>query len=480
MEYVIQHKQPEAVFRFFEEISAIPRPSYHEERIADYLVAFAKARGLWVVRDELHNVLIKAPATDGLSDRAPVLLQGHTDMVCEKNADVEHDFLRDPLKLYVDGDLLRARGTTLGADNGIAVAMMLALLDGALGAHPPVECLFTTAEEVGLNGAEGFDYRHIDARRMVNLDSEALGWVTAGCAGGIRSDLVLRAKTELFSGEALSVSVTGLMGGHSGENINSGRANANKLMGRLLDALLRELPDTRLVTLTGGSKDNAIPRECRAWLAVSSVEAASSILEEEGMRVAEALSADDRGFSLTVETGEPFAVMLSGEDTRRAVSLLHTARNGVMAMSEDIPGLVETSRNLGVVTAEDATLTFVFSSRSSKENALDGSVEELEALASSLGCTARHYSRYPGWEYAKVSPLRDAYLRAFRDVTGKDAAVNVIHAGLECGIICSKLPDMDVISIGPSMYDIHSPDEALELSSTETFCQTLMRLMEIL
>ncbi|MBQ5612525.1 MAG: M20/M25/M40 family metallo-hydrolase, partial [Clostridia bacterium] len=309
---------------------------------------------------------------------------------------------------------------------------------------------------------------------------EALGWVTAGCAGGIRSDLVLRAKTELFSGEALSVSVTGLMGGHSGENINSGRANANKLMGRLLDALLRELPDTRLVTLTGGSKDNAIPRECRAWLAVSSVEAASSILEEEGMRVAEALSADDRGFSLTVESGEPAAVMLSGEDTRRAVSLLHTARNGVMAMSEDIPGLVETSRNLGVVTAEDATLTFVFSSRSSKENALDGSVEELEALASSLGCTARHYSRYPGWEYAKVSPLRDAYLRAFRDVTGRDAAVNVIHAGLECGIICSKLPDMDVISIGPSMHDIHSPDEALELSSTETFCQTLMRLMEIL
>ena len=480
MEYVIQHRQPEAVFRFFEEISAIPRPSYHEEKIADYLVAFAKARGLWVIRDELHNVLIKAPATEGFADRAPVLLQGHTDMVCEKNADVEHDFLRDPLTLYVDGDLLRARGTTLGADNGIAVAMMLALLDGALGAHPPVECLFTTAEEVGLNGAEGFDYRHIDARRMVNLDSEALGWVTAGCAGGIRSDLVLCAKTELFAGEALSVSVTGLMGGHSGENINSGRANANKLMGRLLDVLLRELPDTRLVALTGGSKDNAIPRECRALLAVSSIEAASSILEEEGMRVAESLSADDRGFSLTVETGEPEAVMLSGEDTRRAVSLLHTARNGVMAMSEDIDGLVETSRNLGVVQTDAATLTFVFSSRSSKESALDGSVEELDALAASLGYTARHYSRYPGWEYAKVSPLRDAYLRAFRDVTGRDAAVNVIHAGLECGIICSKLPDMDVISIGPSMHDIHSPDEALELSSTETFCQTLVRLMEIL
>lgn len=480
MEYVIQHRSPEAVFRFFEEISAIPRPSYREERIADYLVNFAKARGLFCHRDALHNVLIKAPATAGRESCAPVLLQGHTDMVCEKNADVEHDFLKDPLKLYVDGDLLRAKGTTLGADNGIAVAMMLALLDGALGAHPPVECLFTTAEEVGLNGAEGFDYSLVRARRMVNLDSEALGWITAGCAGGIRSDLVLSAETELFAGNTLSVSVAGLMGGHSGENINSGRANANKLMGELLDALLREIPEARLVSLSGGSKDNAIPRECRALLAVADAEAASAILEEEGLRIAAALSPDDRGFSLTLETAEPCAVMLSAEDTERAVSLLHGARNGVMAMSEDIPGLVQTSRNLGVITTEDAVLTFVFSSRSSKECELDGSVEELDALASSLGYTARHYSRYPGWEYAKVSPLRDAYRKAFFEVTGRDAAVNVIHAGLECGIICSKLPDMDVISIGPTMHDIHSPDEALELGDTEVFCKTLIRLLETL
>ena len=480
MSYLIQNRKPASVFRFFEDICAIPHPSYHEEKVADYLCDFAARRGLEYYRDNLHNVLIKKPATPDRADAAPILFQGHTDMVCVKTADSTIDFMKDGLSLYVDGDFLRANGTTLGADDGIAVATMLALLDGELSSHPALECLFTAAEEVGLDGAEGFDYSKITARKMINMDSEDLGIITAGCAGGLRSTLTKKCEIVPFKGECLKISMQGLFGGHSGVDICSGRANANKLMGRLLDVLLRELPDTRLVTLAGGSKDNAIPRECRALLAVSSIEAASSILEEEGMRVAESLSADDRGFSLTVETGEPEAVMLSGEDTRRAVSLLHTARNGVMAMSEDIPGLVETSRNLGVVQTDAATLTFVFSSRSSKESALDGSVEELDALAASLGYTARHYSRYPGWEYAKVSPLRDAYLRAFRDVTGRDAAVNVIHAGLECGIICSKLPDMDVISIGPSMHDIHSPDEALELSSTETFCQTLVRLMEIL
>lgn len=480
MEYVVQGRNPASVFRFFEELSRIPRLSYHEERIADYLVAFAEARGLECVRDELHNVLIKAPASPGKESVPPILFQGHTDMVCEKNADTEHDFLKDPLKLYVDGDRLRAKGTTLGADNGIAVAMMMAMLDGAFGPHPAIECLFTTAEEVGLNGAEGFDYRHVAARRMVNLDSEALGWVTAGCAGGIRSDLVLSAKSELFSGIALRVSIKGLMGGHSGENINGGRANANKLMGRLLGALLDGAPDVRLIRLTGGSKDNAIPRECEALLAVSNTETASDILEEEAVRIAQELSPCDREFTLTVETDAPEAVMLSEEDTKRAISLLRSAKNGVIAMSEDIKGLVQTSRNLGVITTEDAAITFVFSSRSSKERELDACVEDLDALAAELGCSARHYSRYPGWEFASISPLREAYLRAYREVMGRDAAVNVIHAGLECGIIRSKLPDMDIISVGPTMHDIHSPDEALELGDTEDFCKTLVRLLEIL
>ena len=479
MNYVITGRKPEAVFRFFEEISAIPRGSYNEKGIADYLVAFAQARGLECYRDDLHNVLIKKPATPGQEGRAPVLFQGHTDMVCEKNNDTQHDFLKDPLKLYVDGKFLRAKGTTLGADNGIAVAMMMAMLDGALEAHPAIECLFTTAEEVGLNGAQGFDYSLVSARRMVNMDSEDLGIVTAGCAGGVRSDLTLAASVEPFAGACVKISVAGLMGGHSGACIHCGRANANKVMGRLLAALIRE-EDARLISVNGGSKDNAIPRECDALVAVPDEERATTLLTEVSLQIANELSEEDRDFRAVVESADGEAVMMSREDTRRAVAILNCTANGVLNMSMDIKDLVESSRNLGVVTTEGDEISFVFSSRSSVESRLDASILELDTVAAVTGCKIRHYSRYPGWEYAKASKLRDAYLAAYRDVTGKDAEVNVIHAGLECGIIRSHVPDMDMISIGPDMRDIHSPDEALDLDSTEAFWKTVARLVEIL
>ena len=279
MEYIIQGRKPERFFRYFEEISAIPRESYHEEKIADYLVNFAKERNLEWYRDDTNNVFIKAPATAGMENKAPVLLQGHTDMVCEKNSGVEHDFSKDPLKLYLDGDLLRARGTTLGADDGCAVAMMLTLLDGELAAHPPIECLFTAAEETGMDGAKNFDYSLISARRMINLDIDSLGNIFCGCAGGVRSDLTLAYTGVDFAGDALSVKLTGLVGGHSGSDINKGRANANKLMGRLLASLLSKT-DARLVSVNGGSKENAIPRECEAIVAVSDAELAMEQLSK--------------------------------------------------------------------------------------------------------------------------------------------------------------------------------------------------------
>ncbi len=477
MEYVIKGRKPESVFRYFEEISAIPRGSYNESAIADYLVAFAEKRCLECYRDELNNVLIKAPAAKGQEGRAPILFQGHTDMVCEKNSDVEHDFLRDPLKLWVDGKLLRARGTTLGADNGIAVAMMLALLDGEVKEHPAFECLFTTAEEVGLNGAQGFDYGLISARTMINLDSEDMGTVTCGCAGGLRSDLTLTCKTEAFAGEALRVRIGGLMGGHSGADIHTGRANANKLMGRLLAALLPEC-DARIVSINGGSKDNAIPRECEAVLAVADADKATDILTDSAAMIAGELVREDRGFTVSVETVEAEPVMMSQQDTNRICAVLVGVANGVLAMNREVAGLVEYSRNLGVVRTEGDTVTFVLSSRSGMESRLDASISELNALAAVVGCTAKHYSRYPGWAFAPVSAVRDAYVDAYRDVTGADAVVTTIHAGLECGIIYSKLPDMDMISIGPDMYDIHSPDEALDLDATETFWRVLVRLIE--
>ena len=479
MKYVINGRKTASVFRFFEEISAIPRPSYYESGVADYLEGFAQARGLECYRDGQNNVLIKAPASAGFEDHAPILFQGHTDMVCEKNADVEHDFLRDPIELWVDGDLLRAKGTTLGADNGIAVAMMLALLDGDVAEHPAYECLFTTAEEVGLDGANAFDYTRVRARRMVNLDSEKLGVVTCGCAGGIRSDLTLKFTPESFVGDALRVSIGGLMGGHSGENINCGRANANKLMGRLLAMLSRET-DMRVVSIEGGSKDNAIPRECTAILSVPNAEAATVCLTDAAAEIAAELVYEDRGFSVSIEDTDAPVTMLSRADTARVCAILACAANGVLAMSREVPSLVEFSRNLGVIRTEGDTLCFVFSSRSALESQLDASIAELDALAAVTGCETKHHGRYPGWAFAPTSPLRDVYLDAYRRVTGKDASVQVIHAGLECGIIYSHLPDMDIISIGPNLFDIHSPAEAMSLSSVETVYETLAALLRLL
>ena len=479
MNYVIQGRDPASFFRFFEEISAIPRPSYHESDVADYLEAFAKARGLYCYRDDLNNVFIKKPATPGQEHRVPILFQGHTDMVCEKNNGVEHDFLKDPLKLWVDGDLLRAKGTTLGADNGVAVALMLAILDGALAEHPALECLFTTAEEVGLNGAHGFDYSRITARRMVNVDSESLGTITCGCAGGIRTDMRIAISTEPFAGECVRVAISGLMGGHSGENIHCGRGNANKLMGRLLANLLHEC-DARLINIEGGSKDNAIPRECVAVLAVPNFDKASELLSAEAALIAQELVEEDRSFCVTVEDAEAEPFMMTKDATSRVVAVLAAAPNGVFEMNRNISGLVEYSRNLGVVRTEGDAVELVFASRSALESRLDASTRELDALARVVAATTRHYSRYPGWEFAPKSELREAYVKAYRDVTGEDAIVNVIHAGLECGIIYSHIPDMDITSIAPTLHDLHSPDESLELPTVEIFWKTIVRLVEIL
>ncbi len=478
MNYTINGRKPASVFRYFEEICAIPHPSYHEEQIADYLVTFAKERNLEYYRDQMHNVLIKKPATVGCEDKPAILLQGHTDMVCEKNSDVQHDFSKDALRLFLEGEWLGAEGTTLGADDGIAVAIMLALLDGEIAAHPALECLFTVAEEVGLNGAKEFDCSRLSARKMLNLDSEALGEITAGCAGGLRSDLTLPCKWIPFEGEALSVSVQGLMGGHSGADIHTGRANANKLMGRLLATLSQEMR-VHLFSLEGGSKDNAIPRECVARVSVLDSERAKELLEAERARIAGELIAEDGGFSVHTKRIEAPKQMLSWEDSRRAIAVLSCAANGVLEMSRDIDGLVEYSRNLGIVRTEDASLTFVFSCRSSMESRLDASIAELNVLASVTGCKTRHYNRYPGWNYTKESALCQRYQAAYRDVMGEDAKVNVIHAGLECGILYSRLPDLDIISIGPDMRDIHSPDERLNLASVERLWEILERFFAL-
>ena len=480
MPYLIQNRKPASVFRFFEDLCAIPHPSYHEGKIADYLCAFAAERGLECYRDSLHNVLIKKPATPDRVNDAPLMFQGHTDMVCVKTADCTIDFMKDGLELYLDGDFLRAKGTTLGADDGIAVAIMLALLDGELPSHPALECLFTSSEEVGLDGADGFDYSKISARKMINMDSEDLGVITAGCAGGLRSTLTKTCSAVPFAGECLTVTVNGLFGGHSGVDIASGRANANKLMGRLLSKWQKAEGVVHLVSLNGGSKDNAIAAICEAVIATSNVEATTALLNNTAAEIAAELAKDDKNFSLTVSPTKAPEVMFSATDSAQLIAILAVVDNGIKEMNYNIKGLPEWSRNLGVITTEGNEVELTFSSRSAIESRLDASIDELDTLALITGCTAKHYSRYPGWDYAPVSPLRDLYARAYREVTGKDAIVDVIHAGLECGIIVSKLPGLDVISVGPDMRDVHSPDERLNLSSVEVFWQTIEKLIEML
>ena len=478
MEYIIKGRKPESFFRFFEEISAVPRESYHEEKIADYLVNFAKERGLEYYRDEARNVLIKKPATKGQEHRPAILFQAHTDMVCEKEFGVEHDFSKDPLDLYIDGNLLRARGTTLGADDGVGVATMLALLDGMVAEHPAYECLFTATEEPGLVGALAFDYSRINARSMINLDGGQTTLILACCAGGMVTDMMLPMQTEPFAGEALRVHIEGLAGGHAGLDIHRGRANANKLMGRMLAALLPTC-DARVVSINGGLKEGAIARDGDLYLAVPDAKAATELLTTVAKAIEGELVPEDQDFSFSVETVEPFACMTDRETTTRICGILVGTANGAFAKNHEMTYLVDYSRNLGVTYTKDGVVTFMFYCHALKESQLDANTSELSAFAAMVGATVKHYNRYPGWSFAKKSAIRDAYLQASRDVVGKEGLVVGLHAGLECGIICAAVPGMEAISVGPNKAYIHSPGEQLDLDSCETFCRIIERLVEI-
>lgn len=467
-----------SLMRYFEEISAIPRGSYHEEKLSDYLESFAKERGLSYERDALGTVLIRKGATAGMESCAPILLQGHTDMVCEKNEGVTHDFSRDALQLYVKDGWLRARGTTLGADDGVAVAAMLAILDGAAKAHPPLECLFTVSEEVGLDGIKAFDLSKITARRMINMDSADENSIIVGCAGGLRSSVTIPVSREACDGSRFRLTLTGLAGGHSGEDINRGRENSCKLMGRILWALGKGDPSLRLVQVKGGSKDNAIPREAEAVIAVSDVDAVRSALHAVSCEIKSELCGDDRAFSVSLASVSCDTPAMTEQSTRQILFLLSTVANGVFAVNHELDGLVEFSRNLGITESREAEVEFVFSSRSARDSQIDRSAAELDAYAAELGGSVRHYNRYPGWVYAEQSPLRDQYVAAYRSVYGKDPKQEIIHAGLECGIVKEAIPDMDILSCGPVVLNLHSPDEALELSSFARFFAVILKLLQ--
>lgn len=478
MEYVIQGYEPAAAFKIFEDICAIPHGSGNEKGVADYIEAYAKERNLFVLRDEAGNVFVRKNAAEGYEDTPAILLQAHMDMVCEKNADSNHDFLRDGLKLSVRDGYIYADNTTLGADNGIAVAMMLAILD--TDNHPTLECLFTVEEETGLFGAQAFDASVVTARRMINLDSEEDYQITAGCAGGNRTEFSFKytkvpaKESDLF----LEVSVTGLSGGHSGAEIHLGKTNAIVLMGRLL-ATAYSAAKFNIVKFNGGGKDNAIARECFVTLRFENEDAqnaAKRAIISESLSVRKEINKDDKSLSVGIGKAES-DLYVDDKTTEMIVAFLSTVRTDVLKMSNQVSGLVEFSRNLGVASTNEEEVRFIISARSSLEAQLDLSVREFDTLAALVGAECSHYARYPGWEFEPASLLREQYIEKYKFLFGKEPSVGIIHAGLECGILSSKMPGIDIISVGPNMHDIHSPNEHLDIASTERIWQVLLAVV---
>lgn len=461
---------------YFKEISAIPRASGNEEGIARYLMEFGRAHGLFCRTDEHHNVFLKKDGSPGRENEPAVLLQAHTDMVAEKNAGVAHDFENEGISLVFEGNILHAAGTTLGADDGFGVALILhALADEAL-SHPPMECLFTASEEIGLLGATGFDYSDVTARRMVNLDSTGEREVIVGCCGGMRHDLTLPLTREKSDGACFSLCLGGLCGGHSGEDIHKGRLNAHVVMGKLL-AALGERTEVKLSFLSGGDKDNAIPRECEARFAAEDGAAVTAALPRLRELVSSMIAAEeDKAYTLELEkiAAEP---SMSGEDTKKVLSVLGLP-NGVLEWKEE-PTMPFLSRNLARIRTENGVMCFGFSSRCPNFEKIESLKNDLDAFAGEIGGTTRHYAAYPGWESpADASVVRD-WQHAYRTVAGAECVPTVIHAGLECGTISGALPGLVAVSVGANIYDLHTPAERMELDSLARMAEVLREYLKI-
>ena len=453
----LSHLQPARVFHYFEEICGIPHGSGDTARISDYCVAFAKAHNLTYHQDALGNVIIKKPATVGYEDHSAVILQGHIDMVCEKAPDCPIDFTTDGLDVDTDGELVFAHGTTLGGDNGIAVAMVFAILEATDLAHPPLEVLLTVDEETGMYGAEGFAPSYLEGKLLINVDSEEEGVLTVSCAGGARAELTLPLTYESDSRLVYVITLTGLQGGHSGIEIDKGRLNANVVMARFLQTL-----DCRLLGICGGLKDNAIPVSCQAVIACDTDPTAAAAAFVAANRVD-----TDPHLTISVECGESdLNQTMTADCTARVLELLTTVPNGIQSMSADIDGLVQTSLNLGVLTTDRGTLRASFAVRSSVGAEKTALLAQLESQITALGGGYASYGHYPAWEYRKDSRLRDVMCAVWEQKYGEKPTVAAIHAGLECGLFCEKIPGLDAVSVGPNMWDVHTCRERLSVAST--------------
>ena len=464
---VLNGYEPAKVLGFFEEICQIPHGSGNTKQLSDWLVDFAKARNLEHYQDELNNVIIIKEASAGYEGSEPVILQGHIDMVCNQEDSCTKDMATEGLDLAVDGDLLYAEGTTLGGDDGIAAAFMLAMLDDDSLAHPRVEAVFTTEEETGLYGAEAIDVSPLKGKRFINIDSEDEGIVTVGCAGGVTGIGSIPFGREAFDGQAFEVKIFGLRGGHSGTDIIFGQENAAKALGRLLYELQEEA-GARIVSLEGGVADNVIPTSASALIVVPSVSAAKA---HEVFDACKATFAHefkvDPDFDMTLSETDCALDPMDADSCQKVLAYLIGTPNGIEKMTHGIDKLPQTSLSLGVLRTLDDAVEYVFCIRSAVDSECEMLARRLECQIKPLGGTLRREGPYPGWEYQADSPLRDLICEVYKEQTGKDMIVEAIHAGLECGYFSGKMPGLDCVSIGPDVNDVHTPNETLSISSTQ-------------
>lgn len=471
--------EPASVFGFFEEICAIPHGSRNTKKISDFLVNFAKEQGLTYIQDEMGNVILFGEGTCGMENHEPVVLQGHMDMVCEKDADVTLDMAVDGLDLTHDGRYIFAKGTTLGGDDGIALAYAMALLSDKSIAHPPLEIIITVDEEIGMLGADAIDVSMLKGRTLINLDSEDEGIFTVACAGGATATISLPVERRAVYGPCIRLSVSGLQGGHSGAEIHKNRANANKLMGEFM-ARIQKLMPLRLTSLAGGTKDNAIPRSCQATLVAMGIhlERINDIAQEFQAEVREQYDEPEaliQAFDVDALGGNS----LTDESTAKVIGLLCAAPNGVQAWSQDMEGLVQTSLNLGVLKLGER-LTATFSVRSSVNAEKKALLEKLRELTAFYEGAYSQMGEYPAWEYKKDSHLREVMVQVYKEMFGKEPKVLAIHAGLECGLLAEKMPGLDCVSIGPQMHDIHTSREKLDIASTARTWNFLLKVLKAL
>ncbi|MBR6676712.1 MAG: aminoacyl-histidine dipeptidase [Clostridia bacterium] len=477
---VLHGLKPEKVFKYFELLSSVPHGSGNTRAISNICVDFAREKGFTHIRDDLNNVIIFKDASDDRAECAPVILQGHLDMVCAKDADCTIDMEKEPVRLVTDGEWIRAKGTSLGGDNIVAIAIIMAILDDNTLSHPPIEAVFTVDEETGMDGAVGLDMSCLKGKRLINLDSEEEGVFTVGCAGGARVNCALPAERGDVNGLfSLEISISGLRGGHSGVEIDKCRASANRIMGRILYRLAEKLP-VRLLSLEGGELDNVIPKSAVMQIAFGEDIATDviSLAKEEAADIRAEFATADPDISFEFKEGSAQGDAVTAEDTRRLAACLFVLPYHVQEMSADIKGLVQTSLNMGVLKLLRDELTFSFAVRSSVTTQKKELIRRVQATVEMAGGRISVHGDYPAWQYARVSPLRDTTLRAYKSLSGCDGEVMAIHAGLECGLFSERIPELDCISFGPDLRDVHSTRERLNVTSTARLYQLVAEILK--